>query len=139
MPTHTLSRTLGSRFSRRRYALALLVVLAACSRNKKQSDDFYPRMEPIPVHVKNENFLDMNVAVVSNGVSRRLGLVSGNSSASFKVEWSVASAQGIILTATPIGGRGSAGSGSLIVAPGQVIDFRIGSVLRQSTASVHDP
>ena len=138
MPTQTLSRTRGSRFRRQRYALALLVVLAACSRGKP-GDEVYPRMEPIPVHVKNENFLDMNVSVVSNGVSRRLGLVSGNSSASFKVEWSLASAQGIILTATPIGGRGSAGSGSLIVAPGQVIDFKIGSVLRQSTASVHDP
>jgi hypothetical protein len=120
-------------------ALALIVVFAACSRNKGHDDDFYPRMEPIPIRVRNENFLDMNVAVVSNGVSRRLGLVPGNSAGNFKVDWAVANGQGIILTATPIGGRGSANSGSLNVAPGQVVEFKIGSVLRQSTASVHDP
>jgi hypothetical protein len=43
------------------------------------------------------------------------------------------------LLATPIGGRGSAGSGSLNVSPGQMIDFKIGSVLRQSTATVRQP
>jgi hypothetical protein len=31
-------------------------------------------MNPIPIHVRYENFLDMNVAVVLNGVSQRLGL-----------------------------------------------------------------
>ena len=36
------------------------------------------------MHVKNENFLDMNVAVVASGVSRRLGQVTGNSSARFQ-------------------------------------------------------
>jgi len=140
--------TLASRFARNtsalrpRYApvaLALIVVLAGCARNKGHDDDFYPRIDPIPIHVRNENFLDMNVAVVSNGVSRRLGLVAGNSSADFKVDWAVANGQGIALTATPIGGRGVAGSGSLNVSPGQVVEFKIGSVLRQSTAMVHDP
>jgi len=47
--------------------------------------------------------------------------------------------QSISLTATPIGGRGSAGSGALNVSPGQMIDFKIGSVLRQSTATVRQP
>ena len=122
-----------------RVALALIVVLAACARNKGHDDDFYPRIDPIPIHVRNENFLDMNVAVVSSGVSRRLGLVAGNSSADFKVDWAVANGQGIALTATPIGGRGVAGSGSLNVSPGQVVEFKIGSVLRQTTAMVHDP
>ena len=126
------SRRLGA-------ALTLIVVLAGCAKNKAQEGELFPRAEPIPVHVRNENFLDMNVAVVANGISRRLGLVSGNSSADFKIAWSVANGQGIVLTATPIGARGSAGSGSLNVAPGQVIEFRIGSVLRQTTATVHDP
>jgi hypothetical protein len=138
-PSRTISFARASRVRSVRVALALAVLLAGCFRNKQHDDDFYPRMDPIPVHVKNENFLDMNVAVVSNGVSRRLGLVSGNSSADFKVDWAVANGQGIIITATPIGGRGAAGSGSLNVAPGQVVEFKIGSVLRQSTAMVHDP
>ena len=137
--SRTASYTRVTRFGFERALLALVVVLSACAHGKGQEDDFYPRMEPIPIHVRNENFLDMNVAVVSNGVSRRLGQVSGNSAGDFKVDWAVANGQGIILTATPIGGRGSANSGSLNVAPGQVVEFKIGSVLRQSTAMVHDP
>jgi hypothetical protein len=121
-------------------AIAIVVVLlAACSRNKTGGDDFYPRAEPIPVHVINENFLDMNVFVVSSGVNRRLGLVSGNSAADFTIPWNFVNGQNIALTATPIGGRGSAGSGALNVAPGQMIDFKIASVLRQSTATVRQP
>ena len=30
-------------------------------------------------------------------------------------------------------------SGSLTVGPGQMVDFKIGAVLRQSMATVHDP
>ena len=123
---------------RLRGAALFVLVLAACSRNKG-TEDFYPRADPIPVHVQNENFLDMNVFVVTSGVSRRLGQVSGNSSGDFKIAWSLVNGQSISLTAVPIGGRGSAASGSLNVSPGQMIDFKIGSVLRQSTASVREP
>ena len=123
----------------RRNGVALFALgLAACSRNKG-TEDFYPRYDPIPVHVQNENFLDVNVFVVSSGVSRRLGQVSGNSAGDFKIAWSLVNGQSISLTATPIGGRGSAVSGSLNISPGQMIDFKIGSVLRQSTATVREP
>jgi len=124
---------------RLRVAALAIVALSACSRNKAQNDDFYARAEPIPVHVQNENFLDVNVFVVSSGVSRRLGQVSGNSAGDFKIAWSLANGQSISLTAIPIGGRGSATSGSLNVSPGQMIEFKIGSVLRQSTATVREP
>lgn len=98
-----------------------------------------PEPDPISVHVKNENFLDMNVAVVANGVSRRLGSVSGNSIASFTVPWNVANGSTIAITARPIGGRGQATTGGLSVSPGQVVEFRVGSLLSQSAVTVHDP
>lgn len=139
MPADSFASAIRRSPARRARAVAMLVViLSACSRNKG-TEEFYPRADPIPVHVQNENFLDMNVFVVSSGVTRRLGLVTGNSAADFKVAWSLVNGQTISLTATPIGGRGSATSGSLNVAPGQMIDFKIGSVLRQSTATVHEP
>lgn len=122
----------------RRAALIALVAVAACARRHGPETDF-DRPDPIPVHVKNENFLDMNVYVVSSGVSRRLGTVSGNGTGNFTIAWSVANGQSFYLTATPIGGRGTASSGSLNVSPGQEIDFKIGSTLRQSAAIVHDP
>ncbi len=114
------------------------VAAAGCSRGHAETgEDFRP--EPIPVHVYNENFLDMNVSVVANGVSRRLGTVTGNSSADFKVSWSVANGQPITLTATPIGGRGIATSGALSVGIGQMIEFKIASTLRQSVGIVREP
>lgn len=91
------------------------------------------------VHVKNENFLDMNVAVVVSGVSRRLGQVSGNSSANFKVDYMLTVGQSITITGTPIGGRGIATSGPLNVSEGQIIEFEIASTLRQSSATVRNP
>jgi hypothetical protein len=120
---------------------AMMLASAACARGKTSgtTEEAEPRPDPIPVHVKNENFLDMNVAVVVNGQSRRLGTVAGNGTGNFTINWSVANGQTIVLTASPIGGRGSASSGQLNVAIGQVIDFKIASVLRQSVASVHDP
>ena len=136
-PLH-VGRWNRSRSGRLRSAALVLVLAGACSSNQKPSEA-YPRMEPVRVHVKNENFLDVNVALVTSGVSRRLGMVAGNSGGDFKVEWSMVNGQNVVLTATPIGGRGSGMTGSLNVGPGQVIDFKVGSVLRQSTASVHDP
>jgi hypothetical protein len=123
-----------------RFAFVLLFV-AACSRNKGEMEEGedIQRFEPIPIHVKNENFLDVNVAVVSSGVSRRLGMVSGNGSADFKINWSVANGQQVSLTATPIGGSQRYTSLALSVQPGQIIEFRVGSVLRQSTAVVREP
>jgi hypothetical protein len=120
-------------------ACAALIVFAACSRNKGPETEPEPRPDPIPVHVKNENFLDMNIFVVTSGISRRLGTVSGNASGDFLINWSVANGQTVTITASPIGGRGGATSGALSVGIGQVIDFKIGSTLRQSVASVHDP
>jgi hypothetical protein len=120
---------------------AVVVASAACARGsgKNSEEAPEPRPDPIPVHVKNENFLDMNIAVVVSGQARRLGTVGGNSTADFTISWSVANGQSITLTASPIGGRGSASSGQLNVGVGQVIDFKVASVLRQSVASVHEP
>ena len=123
---------------RARVIAVLLLAAAACSRGKPGAPP-EPRPDPILVHVKNENFLDMNVAVVVSGVSRRLGQVSGNSAADFKIDYMLTVGQSITITATPIGGRGIATSGPLSVSEGQIIEFEVGSTLRQSTATVRNP
>jgi hypothetical protein len=124
---------------RARVALLFLLATAACARHAQTGPEVDMRPEPIPVHVKNENFLDMNIAVVVSGVSRRLGNVVGNGSGDFMIDGNLAVGQTLYLTATPIGGRGQATSGGLSVAPGQMIDFTVASTLRQSVATVHDP
>lgn len=121
-------------------SLTLAVAIGgACSRNKGPEEELEPPHEPIPVHVKNENFLDMNIALVTSGVSRRLGQVPGNGSADFKITWSTVNGQQVVLTATPIGGRGTYTLPGLSVGTGQVIELHIGSVLRQSSVVVHEP
>jgi hypothetical protein len=74
----------------RSYAIGgLFAALAGCSHQKVDTGEDY-RPDPIPVHVQNENFLDMNVFVLINGVSRRLGMVTGNAASDFKISWNVA-------------------------------------------------
>jgi hypothetical protein len=117
---------------------AMVAALVGCSRNQVDTGEDY-RPDPIPVHVRNENFLDMNVYVIVSGVARRLGMVTGNSAGDFKIGWSVVNGQSIILRAVPIGGNGSVTSQALSVGEGQEIDFKIASALRQSTAIVREP
>jgi hypothetical protein len=112
--------------------------LAGCSHKHVDTGEDY-RPDPILVHVRNENFLDMNVYAVISGVSRRLGMVTGNGAGDFKISWSVAYGQPIVLRAVPIGGSGSVYSPSLSVGEGQEIEFKIASTLRQSTAIVREP
>jgi hypothetical protein len=116
-----------------------LLVAGACSRNNPETGAaFEPRPEPISVFVKNENFLDVNVSIVSGGVTRRLGQVSGNGSGDFKINASVANGQSIAVTAVPIGQSARYTSPGLQVRPGQRIEVRIASTLRQSTTVVRD-
>jgi hypothetical protein len=123
-----------------RLAVALLIVTSACSRNNPETGAaFDPSPEPISVFVKNENFLDMNVSLISGGVTRRLGQVSGNGSGEFKVNASVANGQSVGITAVPIGQSGRYTSPGLQVRPGQRIEVRLASSLRQSTTVVRDP
>ncbi len=138
---HRRSLLSGSVRSARRRAvgsLLLLLAAAACSRSKKL-DDMEPRPEPVTIHVINENFLDVTVAVVAGGVSRRLGMVTGNNTSEYSIPWSVANGSGVTLTAAPIGSNARYASPTINVGPGQVIEFKIGSVLRQSVISVHEP
>lgn len=124
----------------RAIALSLLFLAAsACVRHPQGEEDEAEKRPPILVHVRNENFLDVNVYVVVSGVSRRLGTVSGNSAGDFSIEWGLTIGQSITLNAIPIGGRGSATSGPLSIGLGQMIDFTVAPVLRQSTVSVHEP
>ncbi len=122
-------------------ALIFLALASACVRHPQTEDDPQAsvRAEPIHIHVRNENFLDVNVFVIVNGVSRRLGTVTGNGARDFTVDWGITIGQSIAIQAVPIGGRGSANSGQLSIGLGQVIDFTVAPVLRQSTVSVHEP
>jgi hypothetical protein len=86
--------------------------------------------------VQNQNFYDMDVYVVSEGLATRVGEVTGNSTGRFTLDPSFFPTSEIRVIATPVGGNGRASSGPLNVAPGQTVTFTVASVLRQSTATI---
>lgn len=86
--------------------------------------------------VQNQNFYDMDVYVVSEGLATRIGDVGGNSSAHFTLDPSFFPSSEFRIIATPVGGNGRASSGPLSVGPGQTINFTIAPVLRQSSATI---
>ena len=86
--------------------------------------------------VQNQNFYDMDVYVVAEGLATRLGTVTGNSKAHFNLNPSFVPTDQLRLVATPIGGNGRASSGNVLASPGQTIVFTIAPALRQSSVMV---
>ncbi len=139
-PTHPQRAARRTR-TRARLVVLALIVLGACAHNQSAEMDMEdePDHEPIRVHVRNENFLDMNISVVSSGIARRLGQVTGNGVGDFTIAYSVANGQSIAVRATPIGGSGSYTSPNLSVGGGQMVEVRLAASLRQSTTVVREP
>ena len=113
---------------------ATLSTASACTHTKELGGDVAPE-SAIGVQVKNNNFLDMDVYAVAEGMPTRLGTVTGNSSRSFVIDPSFAT-RDLRIIATPIGGNGRAGTGAVLASPGQTIVFTIGSTLSSSSVYV---
>jgi hypothetical protein len=114
--------------------LSVSTVPTGCSIFRRPANA--PHVEPIPLKVRNDNFSDMTVAVVIQGITRRLGTVSGNSVATFAITRSMYVTSDINIVATAIGGSGRASSGTISVSEGQEVEFHIAPVLRQSSVVV---
>jgi hypothetical protein len=127
----------SSRFLIALFAASATVSGAACSRTAQAAGDVVPATA-IGLTVTNQNFLDMDVYAVSDGLATRLGTVNGNNTRSFSLHSSLAT-RDLRIVATPIGGNGRASTGEVLVSPGQTIEFRIGSILRNSSVSVRSP
>lgn len=106
----------------------------ACTRTNEAAGTLAPA-NVVALHVQNNNFLDVDVFAVSQGVPTRIGTVTGNTARNFVVDGSLVT-QDFRIVATPIGGSGQASTGAIIVSPGQTIDFIVGSTLRNSTVSI---
>ena len=119
------------------FASASVSTMAACSRTNQAAGDISPA-NAIGLTVTNQNFLDMDVYAVSDGLATRIGMVTGNQTRSFSLNSSLAT-RDLRIVATPIGGNGRASTGEVLVSPGQTIEFKIGSILRNSTVSIRTP
>ena len=88
----------------------------------------------ITLQVQNDNFLDVNVYVRSQGMTWRLGTVSGMETTTFNVPQSIAVPDGQLrLVFAPIGGWGYWVSPPVLVWPGDTLTSQVGSMLDFST------
>ena len=115
-------------------ALVTGITASACARTNEAAGTVVPA-NVVGLRVQNNNVLDVDVYAVSQGVPTRLGTVTGNSTRDFVVDGSLVT-QDFRVIATPIGARGQASTGAIIVSPGQTIEFTVGSTLRNSTVSI---
>ena len=115
-------------------AIVTGVAASGCARTNEAAGTVVPA-NVVGLHVQNNNFLDVDVYAVSQGVPTRLGTVTGNTTRDFVVDGSLVT-QDFRVIATPIGARGQASTGAIIVSSGQTIEFTVGSTLRNSTVSI---
>jgi hypothetical protein len=108
--------------------------LSSCGRTNESGGEVVPASS-IGLDVRNQNFLDVDVFSIVDGLSTRLGTVTGNGSRHFLLDPSVGS-RDFHLIAVPIGGAGRASSGNVAVASGQTIVFTVGATLQNSTVIV---
>jgi hypothetical protein len=93
---------------------------------------------PIAVEVDNHGWADAAIYLVSGGLTRRVGLVTGSSSQSFTVPASFIGTMGEIqLRAHPIGTTGSMTTDLMTVQPGQVVRFTVENHLANSSYGVY--
>ncbi len=94
----------------------------------------------VTVRVTNDNWLNMRIYVVETATHRqrwRLGNVTGLSRATFEIPEHLGAELGhLILVAVPIGSRQRQFTHRLLTWPGSFVDWRIGSRLSLSYASV---
>ena len=121
---------------------ALLFVAPACFWHRKPaSAGNAPRDVPegeIALQVTNHNFLDVTIYVLHNGQRTRVGTVTGSSSQVFYLPARLLGlGREIQLLGDPIGSTDFAVTETLIIQPGQYIEWTLETDLRRSSVGVY--
>jgi hypothetical protein len=92
----------------------------------------------VPLEVANHNWLDVIIYVVRDGHPMRIGIASASSSASFTLPARLLD-QGreLRLWGRPIGGTGGTLTESVVVQPGQWVEWTLESDLDRSAIGVY--
>ena len=119
-------------------AAALVLVASACSGSARSNGDGLPAPNAaITVMVQNNAFADMDIYAISpGGFADWVGFVPGSSSDTLTLRQTDFPDGTVRLLAHPIGGRGVARTGPLLVGPGEKVSFTIMDPLRLSFATV---
>src|SRR5512146_1753109 len=104
----------------------LLSAILACAHSQQQPNTRAERSGPTLLKVENQGFADMNIYVLSEGRRVRLGMVTGNSSATFTIPPDlVGGAREMRFLADPIGGSSRPVSDNISVLPGDQVSLVI--------------
>jgi hypothetical protein len=92
----------------------------------------------IPLEITNHNWLDVIVSVVHDGQSTRVGTAEGSSSTSFDLpDRLIGQGREIRLIGHPIGGSGSVITETIVVQPGQWVEWTLETDLKRSSVGVY--
>jgi hypothetical protein len=92
----------------------------------------------VPLEIANHNWLDVIIYVVRDGQPTRLGIASASSSATFTVPARLlGQGREIRLWGHPIGGTGGTLTESVVVQPGQWVEWTLESDLDRSAIGVY--
>ncbi|HEX2449548.1 MAG TPA: hypothetical protein VHJ69_00325 [Gemmatimonadales bacterium] len=124
---------------RRAWGVMALLVLAACGANRESADvEPMAATGPVSVVAENRRTDDVVVSLVRDGLRQRLGLVPAQTTGDFQIPWSQVSNGGRVrLIATPIAGRRSFVSESLVLRPGSEVNLSLTPLLGQSFVRVY--
>lgn len=122
------------------YSMATVVVaalLGACAPMAEQTASDTPINSKTQLVVDNQNWLDMNVYVVREGIGQRLGTVTSMTKATFRVpDAYVIGVSDLQVAARPIGSNEQFVSTNINVFPGSQINLQLQHVLSMSYYSV---
>jgi hypothetical protein len=92
----------------------------------------------VPLEIANHNWLDVIIYVVRDGQPMRVGIANASSSASFTLPARLlGQGREVRLWGHPIGGTGGALTESVVVQPGQWIEWTLETDLNQSAIGVY--
>ena len=116
---------------------AALIVTAACSHRRRAATDSGPPPD-VTLQVTNHNFLDITVFVLHEGQRLRIGLVTGSTTQSFVLPGRlVALSHELALLGDVVGSPDFARTETIIVRPGQRIEWTLETDLRRSSVGVY--
>ena len=122
--------------------LLLLLALAAvpaCHHAKRDAEPD-PETAPVdvPLEIDNHNWLDVTIYVVHDGERSRVGIANASSQSSFVLPARLMG-QGheVRLLGHPIGGTGGTITETVVVQPGQYIEWTLETDLNRSAIGVY--
>ena len=122
---------------------ALLLATPACFWHRKPAPAARNAALDVPegeiaLQVTNHNFLDVTIYVLHNGQRTRVGTVTGSSSQVFYLPGRLLGlGREIQLLGDPIGSTDFAVTETLIIQPGQYIEWTLETDLRRSSVGVY--